>query len=265
MKTNDKKFLRNTIAPDLSEEEFEFFEEFCKRRRLDPLSRHVWPVKRWNKNLRKNILTIQTGIDGYRLIAKRTEKIAPGKGVEFKYKEDGSLFSAEFFIKTITNDGIWHETSAIALFDEYVQRDKLGSPTAFWKTKGHIMLSKCAESLVLRREFPEELSGLYTQEEMSQDKNDQDPNDQDLYDQDPHDSFPPINMPDSYPYIETPPEIKPPEKISLETLQIISKFCKDKPKILNNILSKYNIQKLSQIPYPVGENLKERIKIRECQ
>jgi hypothetical protein len=37
-----------------------------------------------------------------------------------------------------------------------------------WADKPHIMLSKCAEALCLRRAFPAELSGVYTDEEMQQ-------------------------------------------------------------------------------------------------
>ena len=36
-----------------------------------------------------------------------------------------------------------------------------------WATKGHIMLGKCAESLALRKAFPAEMAGVYTNEEMS--------------------------------------------------------------------------------------------------
>jgi phage recombination protein Bet len=41
-------------------------------------------------------------------------------------------------------------------------------PEGKWKTMPHVMLAKCAEAQALRRGWPEDLSGIYAQEEMDQ-------------------------------------------------------------------------------------------------
>jgi phage recombination protein Bet len=146
---------------------------------LDPFARQIYMIGRWTKQGTKQ--TIQTGIDGYRLIARRA---ADRRNEQFGYED--TLWCGE--------DGQWRDVwlsktapaaakvtvlrggerfSAVALFSEYAGTTKDGGYTQMWATKGAIMIAKCAEALALRKAFPQDLSGIYTAEEMSQADNQQ--------------------------------------------------------------------------------------------
>ena len=153
--------IKKTIAKGCTNEELQLFIHSCKRFGLDPLLKQIYAVKRGDT------MTIQTGIDGYRLIAERSGKYMPGKEPTFTYDKDGKLFSATSYVKKIGPDGVWHEIACTAIFTEYapIYNGKIGG---MWKDKGHLMLAKCAEAAALRRGFPAEMSGVYTDEEMEQ-------------------------------------------------------------------------------------------------
>lgn len=167
---NDEKklqLLKDVFFKTATHEEFQLFVHACERTGLDPFMKQIYPVKRWDSTLKREAMTIQTGIDGYRLIAERTGCYAPGKEPTFAY-EGGKVISATSYVKKLTKDGTWHEISATAFFDEYCQKNKEGNPTSMWAKMPHSQLAKCAESLAIRKAFPAELSGLYTKEEMDQ-------------------------------------------------------------------------------------------------
>jgi phage recombination protein Bet len=165
--------VKTTIARDATDEELLFFLNVCQRSGLDPFAKQIYLIKRWDSKAGREIATPQTSIDGYRLIADRTDRYTPGREPTFTYADGSSIpHSATAYVKKLAG-GVWHEVAATAHYAEYAQTKKDGSPTQFWRDKPHLMLAKCAEALALRRAFPAELSGVYTREEMEQASNEQ--------------------------------------------------------------------------------------------
>lgn len=168
--TEQKDLIRKTICKGASDDELRLFLAQCDRTGLDPFAKQIYCIKRRAQDDSGNWvdkMETQVGIDGFRLVAERTERYAPGREPTFKYDDKGHLVSATAYVKKLVA-GTWHEVAATALYAEYVQTKKDGNPTRFWQRMPHGQLSKCAESLALRRAFPMELSGLYTAEEMEQ-------------------------------------------------------------------------------------------------
>lgn len=156
------EILKKSTCKGLTDEQLEIFLMACRKTNLDPFMRQIYAVKR------ADTMTIQVAIDGFRLIAERTERYAPGPEPKFVYDEKGALVSSTAFIKKMTKDGTWHEVSSCAYMDEYCQKTRDGRPIGMWATMPRTMLAKCAESQALRKAFPAEMSGIYTTEEMSQ-------------------------------------------------------------------------------------------------
>lgn len=168
--------LKNSICKGVSDDEFKVFLMACQKTQLDPFMKQIYAVKRKSKKPDGSwgeTMTIQTGIDGYRLIAERTERYAPGPEPTYITDQNGNLLSATAYIKKQTKDGTWHTVSASAPIEEYMQTTvdhKTGEkrPTGMWVNMPKTMLSKCAEAQALRKAFPAEMSGVYTKEEMQQ-------------------------------------------------------------------------------------------------
>ncbi len=165
--------VKKTVAKDATDDELKLFLYTAKRTGLDPLTRQIHFVKRksYNKLTRSYTenMTIQTGIDGYRAIAERTGELAGIDDAIF----DGDSPTDAHPIKATVNvyrmvQGQRVAFTASARWDEYAALDKEGNPSFMWKKMPYLMLAKCAESLALRKAFPNDLTGLYTNEEMAQ-------------------------------------------------------------------------------------------------
>lgn len=163
------QIIKNMLCKGISDDELKLFTAVCKKTGLDPFMKQIYAVKRNGRDGPQ--MTIQTSIDGYRLIAERTGKYCPGRRSTFEY-QDGKVSSATAYIKKQTADGTWHEVEETAYYSEYAPpMTKNGYENPFWRDKPHIMLAKCAEALALRKSFPNELSSVYTKEEMDQASN----------------------------------------------------------------------------------------------
>jgi len=172
--------LRHIGTEKATAADLDVFFHVCRRTGLDPFSRQIYMVEYGGKP------TIQTGIDGYRLIARRAADAA-GQS----YSLEDTLWCGP--------DGVWRDVwlspeppaaaravvvragepfPHVALFSEYVgtktiwgKKDgknvKVGEEVnSMWKGKPAHMLGKCAEAGAYRKAFPHDLAGVYIAEEM---------------------------------------------------------------------------------------------------
>ena len=170
---NDEQLtlIRQTVAKGTTPEQFKLFVEVCKYHGLNPFARQIYAVVRNSKQTDGSYekqMSIQTSIDGYRLLAERSGKYAGQIGPQW-CDTDGEWKDVWLSDKPpaaarigVLRKDFEQPTWGVAKYKSYAQT------TPLWTKMPDVMLAKCAESLALRKAFPAEMSGIYTKEEMEQ-------------------------------------------------------------------------------------------------
>lgn len=156
------RVIKQLVCVGATDAELALFAEVCRKTGLDPFSRQIYGIKR------KGQLTIQTSIDGFRLIAERTGKYGGQLGPQWCGPDavwldhwlapEPPAGARVGVIRTDWKEPLW----SFARFASYSANQNL------WLTMPEVMIAKVAEANALRRAFPHELSSVYTDDEMDQ-------------------------------------------------------------------------------------------------
>jgi phage recombination protein Bet len=161
------EYWKRIYCKGATDEEAYIFIETCKRTGLSPEKRHIYAVKRKDKG--RDVMIPVISIDGFRFIAQRTGNYGGQLGPE--WCGDDGVWKDVWLSQerpraarcgVIRKDWLQPLWSA-AKFDSYYQQYN-----HVWQKMSEHMIAKCAEALALRRAFPDELGGLYTEDEMAQ-------------------------------------------------------------------------------------------------
>jgi phage recombination protein Bet len=176
--------LQQLGIKDVTRADLQVFLHYCQRTGLDPFSRQIYMIARRTK---EKVLdeqgrlvdqwvskqTIQVGIDGLRVIARRAAerdgvRLSYGKPVW--YDGDGNEYPvwvrpeppAAAAINVYRDRDVF---PGIARFDSFAAKTQAGQPMAQWATMPDHMIAKCAEAQALRKAFPHDLEGLHITDE----------------------------------------------------------------------------------------------------
>ena len=183
--------IKNTVARDTNQTEFDLFMEACKSYGLDPFRKQIHAVVYSKDNDAKRKMTIIVSRDGLRVLASRCGDYRPAsEPAQIVYDADlkgptnpKGILSATVRLWKQDKQGEWFPVIGEAYWDEFApvsdewaydeskgKRAPTGKKTldasGNWAKMPIVMITKCAESQALRAGWPETFSNLYTEEEM---------------------------------------------------------------------------------------------------
>lgn len=142
-----------------------------QRTGLDPFAKHLYLREDWNAKAERNVYAVASTIAGFEIVAKRQAtyegQTAPqwcdknGKWFEV-WVADAPPVAARIGVYV---RGYREPMWGIARFTEYKPN---GGAGFMWQKMAAHMIAKVAEALAIRKAYPDQLSGVYTDDEMQQ-------------------------------------------------------------------------------------------------
>lgn len=154
--------LRNSKFKGFNASEIKYCIAVVNQLNLSPFLNQVHFVKRKLKD-GTSVISVQIGIDGFRLHAQRAGGYAGSDDPIFEYDKEDYIVKATVTVFKVVS-GVRCPFTASARWDEYYPG--AGPNSHMWDKMPHNQLAKCAEALALRKAFPAELSSVYAEEEM---------------------------------------------------------------------------------------------------
>jgi phage recombination protein Bet len=176
--------VKQTIAKDCNNDEFDLFIEAARSYGLDPFRKQIIPLVFNKSNDKKRQMAIVVTRDGLRIMAQRCGNYRPAtKPAEYVIDENlkspinplGIVCARVTLWQRDDRSGDWYEVAGEAYWDEFAATKQVwegGRPTdkqdldGNWKRMPRVMIAKCAEAQALRAGWPDQFSGVYVEEEM---------------------------------------------------------------------------------------------------
>jgi phage recombination protein Bet len=163
MSPSDIEILKNSKFKGFTDAEISYCAKVSNQLQLSPFLNQLHFVRRKNKDGTASIAA-QVGIDGFRLAANRTGFYAGADDIAFEIAGPTAKkpMKATATVYKIVG-GVRCAFTASARWEEFY--NPIGG---LWDKLPFQMLGKCAEAQALRKAFPAELAGVYSNEEMDQ-------------------------------------------------------------------------------------------------
>ncbi len=196
MTSKQVALVKQTIAKDCNDDEFNLYMEVARGKGLDPFLGQIIPMVFSKGNAAKRKMTIIISRDGQRVIAQRCGDYRPAsKPPIYEFDKDlkgplnpqGIVAATVYLWKQDPKSSEWYEVAGQSFWeefapikDEWANNEQTGKgyktgkqmldDSGNWARMPRLMIAKCAEMQALRAGWPEQFTGLYDEAEMDRAK-----------------------------------------------------------------------------------------------